>query len=80
MAEKSFHGWFVHCHFQWMSKTEGPLQDITQLDWAIVQGNQAQKLRIKRKVLHLTKSEGGFNLPDLELYQLPTQGFYLRHC
>lgn len=49
MAEKSFHGWFVHCHFQWISKTEGPLQDIAQLDRAIVQGNQAHKLRIKEK-------------------------------
>jgi hypothetical protein len=34
---------------------------------------------MKRKVLHLPKSEGGFKLPDLELYQLTIQGFYLRH-
>ena len=35
--------------------------------------------RIKRKMLHLPKSEGGFNLPDLELYYLASQAFYLRH-
>jgi hypothetical protein len=35
--------------------------------------------RIERKVFHLPKFEGGFNHPDLELYQLATQGFYLRH-
>jgi hypothetical protein len=35
--------------------------------------------RIKRKVLHLPKAEGCFNLPDLELYQLATQGIYFGH-
>ena len=33
--------------------------------------------RLKRKVLRLPNSEVGFNLPDLELYQLATQDFYL---
>ena len=46
---------------------------ITDLIWG------KKKHRIKRKVLHLPKLEGGFNLPDLELYDLASQAFYLRH-
>lgn len=46
---------------------------ITDFIWA------NKNHRVKRKVLHLPKSEGGFNLPDLELYHLATQAFYLRH-
>ncbi|KAL7399786.1 hypothetical protein ABVT39_001738 [Epinephelus coioides] len=35
--------------------------------------------RIKRKVLHISKCMGVFNLPDLELYYLANQALYLHH-
>jgi hypothetical protein len=46
---------------------------ITDIIWA----NKTHG--INEKVSHIPKSEAGLNFSDLELYELVTQGFYLRH-